>query len=121
VCKPRFAKPGVGVLDVYYVGPLDVFHIADYVLVVSATTAIGRSTIYGSDVQDVCVLGFSMSPDFVRILLPGGVNLADANTNGIDGIHVLFVYSDELGAFQGCEAAALAQLQFLGQPIPAAF
>jgi hypothetical protein len=110
VCKPRFAKPGVGVLDVYYVGPLDVFHIADYVLVVSATTAIGRSTIYGSDVQDVCVLGFPLSVNFVTIDLPTGAPVLSFK-----------VWDNQLGPFDSCEAAALAELQALGQPIPAAF
>ena len=60
VCKLRSGKPGVGVLDVYYIGPQEKQFIADYVMVVSVWTTFGATTVYGAEIQDVCVLGWAI-------------------------------------------------------------
>ena len=82
VCKVRWKSPAtgilesVGVLDVYYVGPLPLspdplnqhdtgvtgasvgVWIADNIVVVEAFFTVGRTVVFGSDIQDICVLGW---------------------------------------------------------------
>ena len=58
ICKFRWAKPGVGVLDVYYIGAALGQYIADYILVVGADLAVGRTTVWGTEIQDICLLGW---------------------------------------------------------------
>lgn len=102
VCKPRW-KPGgfaVGVLDVYYVGPLTADFIADHILVVHVTYTIGRQVFYGTEIQDICVLGWSFSPNVMRVTKTNG-----DNHNLVD---------DALAAYSGCEEASLAQRALLG-------
>jgi hypothetical protein len=99
VCKWRSGKPGIGVLDVYYVGTAAAEYIADYVLVVSATYAIGRSVVYGTDMQDICVLGYP-----INLVIDDG-----------DGALSL---GDPLGSYVSCEDAALAEKNALGLGIP---
>jgi len=115
ICKPRWKHPAglpgyfesVGVLDVYYVGPLIPTVIADNILVVEASLVIGKTVIQGTDIQDICVLGWSMSSNDEVITLP-------------DGGAVIFSSADALGPFVGCEQAALEQRDNLGVPILAA-
>jgi hypothetical protein len=95
VCKWRSGKPGIGVLDVYYVGTAAAEYIADYVLVVSATYTIGRTVVYGTDVQDICVLGW-----------PVVIALGQ------------FSFFDPLGSYVSCEDAALAEKDAAGLGIP---
>jgi hypothetical protein len=97
VCKWRPGKPGIGVLDVYYVGTAAAEYIADYVLVVGATYTVGRSVVYGTDMQDICVLGY-----------PIMLTIADG---------ALFSF-DPLGSYVSCEDAALAEKDALGLGIP---
>jgi hypothetical protein len=99
VCKWRSGKPGIGVLDVYYIGTAAAQYIADYVLVVSASYTIGRTVVYGTDMQDICVLGWSVTPVIV----------------GFDGQFGLF---DPLGSYVSCEDAALAEKDAAGLGIP---
>jgi len=111
ICKPRWAAPGVGVLDVYYIGPGLPVSIADYVLVVTANFAIGRTLVYGTDMQDICVLGWPVSstadsttePTFYQITKPNG--------------GILYLIADPLGGWKSCEDLALAQHADLGVPI----
>jgi len=111
VCKYRESKPGVGVLDVYFQGPpatssiLDVGQfIADYILVVTATFAVGRTVVYGTEIQDICVLGW---PDDIQgavlVTKPDGTQ------------HYVFV--DPLFDWSSCEDLALHQKDLLGIPI----
>jgi hypothetical protein len=109
VCKWRDGKPGVGVLDVYYVGTARAEHIADYILVVGASYTIGRTTVFGTEIQDICVLGFPSpiggaprAPDWV-ITKPSG------DTHPI--------YADPLGTYASCEDLALQEQAMLGLPI----
>ena len=103
VCKPRW-KPGglsVGVLDVYFVGPLNNAFIADHILVVHVTYTVGRQVFYGTEIQDICVLGWAM---------PGADVTTVTKSNGDQ--HQLV--DDALQGYSGCEEAALAQRAALG-------
>jgi len=109
ICKPRWKTPAempgwyesAGVLDVYYNGPSLPTLIADNILVVSATLVIGRTIIVGTDIQDICLLGFSMSQNTRTITLP-------------DGGEVYISSSNAMGQFVSCEEAAIEQRAFLG-------
>jgi len=99
-CKVRWAKPGVGVLDVYFVGKQTKEWIADHMLVVVAELKVGSTWIYGSDVQDKCVLGWLTSTNHRAITKPDGSK------------H--HTWDDPLGPFVSCEEAALWQRYYLG-------
>jgi hypothetical protein len=108
ICKVRWAKPGVGVIDFYWTGPSGAtaaaWSIADYVLVVTVTYAIGRTLVYGAEMQDVCVLGWNLGMD------PAVITKPDGNRH--------YVFPDALGNFVSCEDAALYQKHnVLGLPI----
>jgi hypothetical protein len=110
VCKYRESKPGVGVLDVYFQGPaatssiLDVGQfIADYILVVTAAFTIGRTVVYGTEIQDICVLGWSWSGPATLVTKPDGTQ------------H--YVFADPLIGDASCEDTALVQKDLLGIPI----
>jgi hypothetical protein len=106
LCKYREGKTGVGVLDVYYTGSFSGQFIADYVVVVKANLAIGRTVVYGAEMQDVCVLGWPVNdvPPAWKITKPDGTR------------H--WIWNDPLGPFVSCEDAALQQKDMLGIPIP---
>ena len=106
VCKPRW-KPGglsVGVLDVYYTGAAaDPAFIADHILVVHVMYTVGRQVFWGTEIQDICVLGWSFSPSLQHTTLAGG--------------EVIPYYIDPLSlgglAFPSCESAVAYQLYLL--------
>lgn len=103
VCKPRW-KPGglsVGVLDVYYTGPLTADFIADHILVVHVTYTVGRQIFYGTEMQDICVLGKAVTGATVSMV---------SKSNGDDH----YLVDDALGTYASCEEAALAQRAQLG-------
>jgi len=104
ICKFRFATVGVYVLDLYYVGPGTPVAIADYVLVVDATYAVGRSTVYGTDLQDVCAIGWPVptTPAYI-ITKPDGT------------LH--YIYADVLTGYSSCGTLALQEQNELGVPI----
>jgi hypothetical protein len=104
-CKFRWGKPGVGVLDVYYTGPGHSVSISDYVLVVGADYAVGRSTVYGTDVQDICLLGWPVAAIFPEWIItkPDGT--------------VHWIVNDPI-AWKSCEDAALVEKSLLGIPVP---
>jgi hypothetical protein len=106
ICKFRWGKPGVGVIDVYYIGAALGQYIADYVLVVGASMAVGRTTVFGTEIQDICLLGWpDLSAGFImKILKPSG------------DFH--FIFDDPLGIYTSCEDLALLQKDQLGIPIP---
>lgn len=118
VCKWRPGKPGVGVLDVYYTGPMNAAHIADYVLVVGASFTVGHTVIYGTEAQDICILGW---PTF-NILAPGPIpnpmptTLPSYQITKPDGT-THWIYADALWGFVSCEDAALTEKALLGFPI----
>jgi hypothetical protein len=105
VCKFRWGKPGVGVIDVYYIGALRPEAIADYILVVRASLAIGRTTVSGAEIQDICVLGFP-APDAGPVYI---ITKPSGDTHPI--------YADPLGSYVSCEDLALQEQSMLGLPI----
>jgi hypothetical protein len=121
VCKPRWKSPApgvyesVGVLDVYYVGPLpgDVgakaaaYWIADNILVVEAFFTVGRTVVFGSDIQDVCVLGWPVIQGTLSVLAPTYIITKPDGTQH-------YIFENALGYFLGCEELALAQRDIVG-------
>jgi hypothetical protein len=109
ICKFRWGKPGVGVLDVYYIGDLLPQYIADYILVVGADLAVGRTTVFGTEIQDICLLGWP-SLDLQPIQTPPWVITKPDGTQH-------WVFADPLGNFVSCEDLALQQQAMEGIPI----
>jgi len=125
VCKVRWKSPApgvlesVGVLDVYYVGPFDVNWVADYILTVEASVAIGRTVIFGSDIQDICVLGVPFP--WIMVDIPKPELFTKSNTDlktmqdfadTIQKQHFVFVTA--LGPFTSCTDLALVERQQAG-------
>jgi hypothetical protein len=116
VCKVRWKSPvtgyleSSGVLDVYYTGPTTAEKtalanpanwIADNILTVEATLKIGRSLAFGTDIQDICVLGWSLdSQAAVSYTKPDGTK------------H--YLVQNALGPYASCDDAALYQRDQLG-------
>jgi hypothetical protein len=115
VCKVRWKSPApgvyesVGVLDVYYKGAFDGHFIADTILVVEASLTLGRTVIFGSDIQDVCVLGWGIpwQAPASEVMLPYYYITKPDGT-----LH--YLWDIPLGAYASCEDAALVQRQLLG-------
>jgi hypothetical protein len=104
VCKFRWGKPGVGVVDVYYIGTGTPASIADYVFIVGVNYAVGRSTVYGTDMQDLCLLGWPAETSYAVLTM-------------VSGTAVKYIYDDPLGAYVSCEDLALTELNALHVPI----
>jgi hypothetical protein len=117
ICKWRTGKQGVGVLDLYYIGTHTGQFIADYVVVVQATLAIGRTVVYGTEMQDVCVLGWPV----VVVGVANGANSQNAAPDywftKPDGTRH-YIWADPLGNYMSCEDAALVQKAALLIQIP---
>jgi len=112
VCKYREGKPGIGVIDVYWVGPSATSavsnvgqFIADYVLVVTFSYTIGRTVVYGTEMQDICVLGWPLTIANAHV-----VTKPDGSEH--------WVFPNALGAWVSCEDAALFEKNLLDIPIP---
>jgi hypothetical protein len=136
VCKARWKSPAtgvlesVGVLDVYYVGPLpnpdltnpaDIAKdnkavgvwIADNMLVVEAYFTVGRTVVFGSDVQDICVLGWPLvplAPVFISALPIPPLGYTITKPDGTQH----YMWANPMGSFVSCEELALAQRDVLG-------
>ena len=67
ICKFRTVKPGVYALDVYFVGPHVSKFIADHMLIVTVGYKVGTKTVWASDLQDICILGWSMGDNVLAI------------------------------------------------------
>jgi hypothetical protein len=109
VCKFRWIKPGVGALDVYFVGPgrpADNF-IADHMLIVTVGYKVGRNTIWASDLQDICILGWSMGDNVLAI----GLFYPYTLSTGVYS-EVYWSWDDALGHFVSCDEAAAWQLAY---------
>jgi hypothetical protein len=97
-CKLRSGKAGVGVLDVYYIGLQEKQFIADYIMKVHVWTTIGNFVIHGTEIQDVCVLGWAIDDNHLVFTKPDGTEHDS--------------WPDALGPFVSCEEAAIWQRDF---------
>jgi hypothetical protein len=124
VCKGRWKSPApgvyesVGVLDVYYVGPLGKsagVWIADDILTVEAFFTVGQTVVFGSDIQDICVIGWAPTYTSAGTLsvIP---RLPDWIITKPDGSQH-YVWKNAMGSFVSCEELALVERDVLGIPL----
>jgi hypothetical protein len=105
ICKVWWVKPGVGALDVYFVGPRVKNFIADHMLIVTLGWKVGRNTVWASDLQDICILGWSMGENRLKIFLfknPG-------KSTWPAGTEYYYSWNDPLHEFVSCDEAAAWQ------------
>jgi hypothetical protein len=109
VCKFRWIKPGVGSLDVYYVGPRVQNFIADHMLIVTVGYTVGTRTVWASELQDICILGWSMGHNtlFLGLFINPGFSVTPAYPEGY------WSWDDALGPFVSCDEAAAWQLSWI--------
>jgi hypothetical protein len=89
----------IGVLDVYFTGPApDPAFIADHILTVHVMYTVGRQVFYGTEIQDICLLGWSMTEPTATQSLPNNNNEA------------IYHITDPLGDWASCEQLAVYQL-----------
>jgi hypothetical protein len=109
VCKFHWIKPGVGALDVYFVGPRVDNFIADHMVIVTVGYKVGRNTIWASELQDICILGWSMGLNGMGIELFDNPGMS-ASYPYPEGY---FSWDDALGPFVSCDEAAAWQLAWI--------
>jgi hypothetical protein len=108
VCKFRWIKPGVGDLDVYFVGPHVANFIADHMLIVTLGYKVGKMTVWASDLQDICILGWAMGLEGLGIqLFPPSTLSAGLYFNEY------WSWPDPMGPFVSCDEAAAWQLAWI--------
>ncbi len=108
ICMVRWSTlPGIGVMDVYYIGERKREWVDDYLLAFSAATKVGDKYVWGSNTQKLCVLGWSMGTKNLSLKLPAG--------------DLLYTWEDPLGPFKSSVEAVLWQRFYLGLKIPNAF
>jgi hypothetical protein len=124
VCKPRWKSPAasilesVGVLDVYFTGKANAVWIADNILVVEAYFTAGRTVVFGSDIQDLCTLGWA-----VGSANPTTAYLPDYHITKPDGTTHWIWQQGAFGPlgpgtyYTSCERLALAERNVLGIPL----
>jgi hypothetical protein len=108
VCKFRWIKPGVGALDVYFVGPGVSSFIADHMLIVTVGYKVGRNTIWASELQDICILGWSMGQEVLALGLFEPYTLS----TGVY-LDIYWSWDDAIGPFVSCDEAAAWQLAWI--------
>jgi len=108
VCKFRTDKPGVYVLDVYFVGPGVSKFIADHMLIVTVGYKVGTTTIWASDLQDICILGWSMGSNSLAISLFAPYSLSTGSYSD-----TYWSWDDAIGPFASCDEAAAWQLAWI--------
>jgi len=114
ICKVNWIKPGVGALDVYFVGPRVTNFIADHMLIVTAGYKVNRNTIWASDVQDICILGWAMGPtpndeEFLATIL-----FWNSGLSTVPGQYEIYwSWPDPMGPFVSCDEAANWQLTYI--------
>jgi hypothetical protein len=113
VCKVRWKQYSAGwlessgVLDVYYTGSADPHWIADHILVVEVIMQIGRSVVYGVDIQDICVLGWASAATNAQAAKEGLIfTKPDGNKH--------YIFENALGPYASCEDAALVERSWMG-------
>jgi hypothetical protein len=112
-CKFRWGKAGVGVVDIYYKGTVAPVFFADYIVLVSAAYTIGRSIVYGAEIQDICVLGWYLgSAESAAVI----TYLKSLSGQTVDN-H--YIFPNPLGSYVSCEDATLYQKHLvMGLPVP---
>jgi len=108
ICKVNWIKPGVGALDVYFVGPVVSQFIADHMLIVTAGYKVGKMTIWASELQDICILGWSMDSNVLAISLFPAYGLSTGTY-----VDTYFSWPNPMLEFVSCDEAAAWQLAFL--------
>jgi len=108
VCKFRWAKPGVGVLDVYFIGPTVYNFIADHMLIVTIGYKVGKMTVWATDLQDICILGWSMGLEALAIALFPDYKLSQGWY-----VDTYWSWDNPLGPFVSCDEAAAWQLAWI--------
>ena len=82
--------------------------IADNILVVESFFTVGRTVVFGSEIQDICVLGWPITGS-----VPNVAVAPDWTITKPDGLHHN-IWRNAMGNFVGCEDLALAQRNVLG-------
>ena len=114
VCKVRWKSPAAGVLestgvlDVYFTGNFQPVWIADNILVVEAFFTVGRTVVFGSEIQDICVLGWPIADSVINVAAAPSWIITKP-----DGLPH-YIFQNAMGNFVGCEELALAQRDVLG-------
>jgi hypothetical protein len=89
--------------------------IADNIMVVEAFFTVGRTVVFGSDIQDICVLGWvPTGPLNTQILTPLAPPFSITKPDGT--VHNM--WPTPMSTFVGCEELALAQRDILGITLP---
>lgn len=122
VCKPRWKVINnevwsVGVLDVYYTGPTTLaknagYFIADNIMVVSVYFTVGKTVAFGSEMQDICTLGWAVTGNAPQTAVAATFIITKP-----DGTQH-YIWQNAMGNFVSCEALALAQRDVLGIKLP---
>jgi hypothetical protein len=124
----------VSVLDVYHVGPLpdpDLQNpvgvaadnkavgvwIADNVLVVEAFLTVGRTVVFGSDIQDICVLGWPIYAAPAPINAPALPFRPFGYTITKPDGTAHYVWQNALGPWPGCDSLVFTELLILSSII----
>jgi len=114
ICKVNWIKPGVGALDVYFVGPRVTNFIADHMLIVTVGYKVNRNTIWASDVQDICILGWAMGMEGLTEEWLGVILFWNSGLSTVPGQYEMYwSWPDPLGPFVSCDEAAAWQLTYL--------
>jgi hypothetical protein len=131
VCKARWKSPApglyesAGVLDVYYTGAFDAHFIADTIMVVEVALTLGHTIIYGSDIQDICVMGWGILYDGtadesvvpnIHYFDPSWMDYASDTYWYItkpDGTYH-YIWANAMASYESCDDVALIQKQALG-------
>ena len=108
VCKFRTIKPGVYDLDVYFIGPQVSKFIADHMLIVTVGYTVGKQTIWASDLQDICILGWAMDTNVLAVSLFPTYGLSTGTYSD-----TYYSWPNPMGWFVSCDEAAAWQLTYL--------
>jgi len=118
ICKVRWKSPAAGylestgVLDVYFVGSQKAVWVSDNILAVEALIVVGKTIVYGTDIQDICVLGYVPDgADVTTAVAASSFTMPDGNPH--------YYWTDPMGGWLSCEQLTLAERDVLGlTPMP---
>jgi len=114
ICKVNWIKPGVGALDVYFVGPKVTNFIADHMVIVTVGYKVNRNTIWASDIQDICILGWAMNNVGDEDAVLGIILFYNSGLSTAPGGNEYYwSWPDAMGHFVSCDEAAAWQLTLI--------